>query len=144
MDEPLAALDPTTPGGAWASEHLAGDIVGWLTTVSPDGQPQSSVVAFHWDGTDVVVYSQPRAPKVRNIAANPHVAFTLCGDAYGDHMLSMEGLASPDPTLPPQDEVEAYVAKYREPLEHWGMDAGETAREFSLPLRIRPTRIRAF
>jgi PPOX class probable F420-dependent enzyme len=144
MDDPLAVLDPARPDGAWAREHLAGDVVGWLTTVAPDGQPQSSVVAFFWDGADIVVYSQPGARKVRNIAANPHVAFTLCGDAYGDHMLSIEGTAAADASLPPQDEVDAYVAKYREPLEHWGMDAGATAREFSLPIRLRPTRIRAF
>ena len=46
MDRPLVVLDLATPGGAWAREHLASDIVGWLTTVAPDGTPQSSVVAF--------------------------------------------------------------------------------------------------
>jgi hypothetical protein len=59
-------------------------------------------------------------------------------------MLSLEGIATPDPSLPPQDQVAAYMAKYREPLAHWGMDPAATAREFSLAIRIRPTRIRAF
>ena len=77
MDRPLVVLDPATPGGAWAREHLASDIVGWLTTVAPNGTPQSSVVAFLWDGESVLLYSQPDAPKVRNIAANPRVAFHL-------------------------------------------------------------------
>jgi hypothetical protein len=36
------------------------------------------------------------------------------------------------------------MAKYREPLAHWGMDPSATAREFSLAIRTRPTRIRAF
>ena len=36
------------------------------------------------------------------------------------------------------------MAKYREPLAHWGMDEATTARDFSLPIRIRPTRMRAF
>ena len=137
-------LDPANAKGAWAREHLAGDIVGWLTTVAADGTPQSSVVAFFWDGAEIVVYSQPNAAKVRNIAANPRVAFNLRGDDYGDHMLSIEGIATPDPALPPQDQVAAYMAKYREPLAHWGMDAAATAREFSLAFRIRPMRIRAF
>ena len=144
MDAASAVLDQASPAGTWAREHLAGDIVGWLTTVAADGTPQSSIVCFFWDGAEIVVYSQPDALKVRNIAANPRVAFTLQGDPYGDHMLSVEGIATPDPSLPPQDQVAAYMAKYREPLAHWGMDPAATAREFSLGFRIRPTRIRAF
>ncbi len=144
MDGALAVLDPANEGGAWAREHLASDIVGWLTTVSADGTPPASVVAFFWDGAEIVVYSQPGTPKVRNIAANPHVAFHLQSDPYGDHTCSMEGIATPDPSLPPQDQVAAYMAKYREALAHWGMDPAATAREFSLAIRIRPTRIRAF
>lgn len=144
MNDLHAALDPGNPGNAWAIEHLENDAVGWLTTVSAQGQPQSSIVAFFWDGAEIIVYSQPGALKVRNIAANPRVAFNLLGDEYGDHMLSVEGIARGDPSLPRQDQVDAYVAKYREPLEHWGMDPAETAADFSLGLRIRPTRIRTF
>ena len=77
-------------------------------------------------------------------AANPRVAFTLQGDPYGDHMLSVEGIATPDPSLPPQDQVASYMTKYREPLAHWGMDPAATAREFSRGFRIRPTRVRTF
>ena len=100
MEVPLAVLDPANPKGAWAREHLASDIVGWLTTVAPDGTPQPPVVAFFWDGAEIVVYSRPSTPKVRNIAANPRVAFNLQSDPYGDHALSLEGIATPDPSLP--------------------------------------------
>jgi PPOX class probable F420-dependent enzyme len=144
MDAASDALSPIVPAGTWAGEHLASDIIGWLTTVTPDGTPQSSIVCFFWDGAEIVVYSQPGALKVRNIAANPCVTFILQSDQYGDHMLSLEGIATPDPSRPPQDQVAAYMAKYREPLAHWGMDPAATAREFSLAIRIRPTRIRAF
>jgi PPOX class probable F420-dependent enzyme len=145
MEVPLSALDPANPKGAWARQHLASDIVGWLTTVAPDGTPQSSVVAFLWDGAEIVVYSRPDTPKVRNIAANPRVAFHLQSDPYAlHHSLSLEGIATPDPSLPPQDQVAAYMDKYGAALAHWGMDPAATAREFSLAIRIRPTRIRAF
>ncbi len=140
----LDLLDPPNPRGAWAREHLATDIVGWLTTVTPDGTPQSSVVCFFWDGSSIIVYSRPDVPRMHNLATNPRVAFNLQSDSYGDHMLSIEGVAEPDPLLPPQDRMDAYLAKYRGPLAHWGMDPAETARDFSLPLRIRPTRIRTF
>ena len=48
------------------------------------------------------------------------------------------------PVPPPQDQVAVYMAKYREPLGHWGMDPAATVREFSPAIRIRPTRIRVF
>jgi len=144
MHPSLSLLAEDAPEGAWAREHLASDVVGWLTTVTPDGQPQTSVICFLWDGQTLLIYSKPRAPKVRNIAANPRVAFNLQSDPYGDHMLSLEGRAEFDESLPPQDQVAAYMAKYREPLAHWGMDPGATGREFSLAIRVRPTRVRVF
>jgi PPOX class probable F420-dependent enzyme len=144
MDRPLVVLDPATPGGAWAREHLASDIVGWLTTVAPNGTPQSSVVAFLWDGESVLLYSQPDAPKVRNIAANPRVAFHLQSDPHGMHMLTLEGNATPDETAAAGDALDAYLVKQRDAYGRWGMDPQVALREYSLPIRIRPTRIRAF
>ncbi len=144
MDGPLAVLDPRTEDGARAREHLAGDIVGWLTTVAPDGTPQSSVVAFLWHDESVLVYSQPGAPKVRNIAASPIVAFHLQCDPFGEHMLTLEGIAAPDPSAASGEPLRAYLDKNRDAYVHWEMDPVEAAREFSLPIRIRPTRIRAF
>lgn len=126
----------------WAREHLANDVVGWLTTVAPDGTPQSSVISFLWEGDTIFFYSQPDTPKLRNIARSPLVSFHLQSDPYGDHLLIIEGTAAEDRTIPPSDEQAAYRAKYREPLEHWGMGEAETARDFSVPVRITPRRVR--
>lgn len=144
MDGPLAAIDPTTEIGAWAREHLVGDIVGWLTTVAPDGTPQSSVIAFLWNDESVLVYSQLGALKVRNIAANPRVAFHLQCDPFGQHMLTIEGIAAIDQTAASGQALEDYLAKNRDAYVEWELDPVEAAREFSLPIRIRPTRIRVF
>jgi PPOX class probable F420-dependent enzyme len=130
--------------GAWAVEHLAADIVGWLTTVAPDGRVQSSPISFLWDGATILIYSKPATPKLRNIAANPQVSFTLNSDTYADHSLVIEGTAVVDMTAEPLDVQPAYAAKYRAPLAHWEMDEAQTAREFSVPVRITPTRIRAW
>lgn len=126
----------------WAREHLGDDVVGWLTTVAADGTPQSSVISFLWEGETILFYSQPDTPKLRNIARSPLVSFHLQSDPYGDHMLIIEGTAAEDRTIPPSDEHGAYQAKYREPLDHWGMGEAETARDFSVPIRITPRRVR--
>jgi Pyridoxamine 5'-phosphate oxidase len=59
------------------ARRLTGEPIGWLTTVNPDGQPQSSPVWFVWDGESLSLRSQPHAGKVRNVGANPGVAFHL-------------------------------------------------------------------
>ena len=59
-----------------------------------------------------------------------------------DHVVSIEGTAEVDQSVPPSDVYAPYKAKYVEPLDHWGMDEAQTARDFSVPIRIRPTRIR--
>lgn len=126
----------------WAREHLADDVIGWLTTVAADGTPQSSVISFLWEGNTILFYSQPDTPKLRNIARSPLVSFSLQSDPYGDHMLIIEGTAAEDRAVPPSDEHGLYAAKYREPLQHWRMGEAETARDFSVPIRITPRRVR--
>jgi hypothetical protein len=65
-------------------------------------------------------------------------------DDYADHGLIVEGEAAVDPSIAPSDVHPAYQAKYVAPLAHWGMDEAETARAFSVPIRITPSRVRAF
>jgi len=140
---PVAAALATREA-AWARRHLGIDKVAWLTTRSPDGRLQSSVISYFWDGETILVYSQPTAPKLRNIAQDPAVAFHLSGDAYGDHGLVMEGVAAVDPSVPPGNVHQGFREKHREPLAHSNMDPAEAAATFSVAIRIRPTRVRAW
>ena len=130
--------------GSWAREHLESDVVAWFTTVAADGTPQPSIISFLWDGETIFFYSQPDTPKLRNLARSPNVAFQLRSDDHGDHVLIVTGTAEIDPSIPPSDRHRAYAAKYRAPLAHWGMDEAETARSFSVPIRIRPRKVRVF
>lgn len=129
---------------AQVRERLTRDIVGWLTTVSPDGRPQTAVISFLWDGHGIFFYSQPNTAKIRNIALNRAVSFHLDCDPYGDHVVVVEGTARVDRDIARSDVHPEYAEKYREPLRHWQMDERQTADEFSVPIRIRPTRIRTW
>ena len=132
------------PGAGWARRHLSTDVVGWLTSRSADGRLQSSPISFLWDGETVLFYSQPDTPKLRNIAADPSVSFHLSGDRYGDHALIFEGVACVDVAAQASNVHPSYRAKYRMPLSHWRMDEDKTATDFSVPIRIRPLRARAW
>lgn len=142
MDDDVLTAALGRDGGDWARDHLEHDVVAWLTTVAPDGRPQSSVISFLHDGATIFFYSRPGTPKMRNLGASPLVSFHLQSDPYGDHALVIEGTAAIDPVIPPSDVHEAYRAKYREPLAHWEMGEAATASDFSVPIRITPTRVR--
>ena len=93
-------LDPSKPAHARASQRLASERIAWLTTVRADGQAQSSPVWFLWDGETFLVYSQPGAQKVRNLAANAKVSLHLGDDGAGDDIVTVEGTAAVEPDTP--------------------------------------------
>jgi PPOX class probable F420-dependent enzyme len=147
MDTRISEPDPLTVAlrrdeAAWAREHLESDVVAWLTTIAPDGRPQSSVISFLHEGGTILFYSQPNTPKLRNIEHSALVSFHLQSDPYGDHFLVIEGTAAIDRSVPPSDRHAAYHAKYLEPHAHWEMDVAQVARDFSVPIRITPRRVR--
>jgi PPOX class probable F420-dependent enzyme len=118
----------------------------WITTVRSDGQPQSSLVGFLWDGREILVLSQPDAGKIRNLRGNPKVALHLevaRGDGAGAGVLTLEGVAVLDPNPLGAAEASAYVQKYEDVLRSEQLTADELFAEYSAVLRVRPTRARA-
>jgi PPOX class probable F420-dependent enzyme len=125
------------------AQRLTGEAVGWLTTVSAAGQPQSSPVWFIWDGASVWVRSQARAGKVRNVEANPGVAFHLADDGNGGNITTIEGTASLEDG--PPELVEAYLAKYDEAIRiALQMSPEQLAADYPTTIRITPTRVRVW
>jgi PPOX class probable F420-dependent enzyme len=134
--------DPTTKAGARTIERLDGELIGWLTTTNPDGQPQSSPIWFLWVDGEVLIYSGKRAPRNDNVAARSLVSFNLNTDAVGGDVVTMEGEALVDLTYAPADQVPAYVAKYQGLLDDYGWTPEYFAAEYPLAIRVRPTRWR--
>jgi PPOX class probable F420-dependent enzyme len=113
----------------------------WLTTVSPDGQPQTSPVWFLFDDPEFIVYSRPDAPRIGNLRANPLVSLNLIDDR-SPRAVSIEGTAAPVGG-PPATDNPAVVTKYAEALARMGTTAEWFAAEFSQPVIIKPTRWRS-
>jgi PPOX class probable F420-dependent enzyme len=134
-------LDETTEFGARARRRLHKDIIGWLTTVSPEGAPQPVPIWFLWNGNrSVLLYSRPGKRKLRNIDANPRVSINLDSDTVDADIVICWGVArvSDDP---PADRVPEYVAKYAERIAALGWTPQSFAADFSVPIRIELTRI---
>jgi PPOX class probable F420-dependent enzyme len=128
--------------------ELAADLdqenVGWLTTVSSSGQPQSSVVWFLRSGDDLLIYSQANAAKLKNIAVNPKVAFSLRGDAEGDRVATFEGTATIDRSPTPAHEDPRYLAKYEGEIVRLGWTPPQFAADYPVLIRLHIDRIRSW
>jgi PPOX class probable F420-dependent enzyme len=130
--------------GSAAAERLAGASVGWLTTVAVSGQPQTSYVWFHFDGNNLLIFSQPDAPKIRNVAHNAKVSFHLDGDGFGGNVLTMDAEAHLVADVDPS-RTEIYLAKYDDPIRNvLKTTPEEMLSRFSASLIVTPTRVRVW
>lgn len=77
-------------------DRLKSDDFAWLTTVAKSGQPVPKLVWFLFDGTDIVVYTEPGAAKVRHIGNHPQVSLNLDSDGNGGGIIVIGGPARID------------------------------------------------
>jgi PPOX class probable F420-dependent enzyme len=134
-------LDETTPFGKHAAKRLREDVIGWLTTVSPEGAPQPIPVWFLWDGErSLLLYSRPGKRKLANIARNPKVSLNLDSDGVDADIVICWGEArtTDDPAA---DQVPAYIEKYAKSIEMLGWTPASFAADFSEPFRIELRRV---
>lgn len=135
-------LDLTTEAGAAAAERLGRELIVWLTTVRPDGQPQSSAVWFLWQDGEILVYSRAGTPRIRNIESNPKVSMNLNSDSEADDVVTIEGEATIDRAAAGPISDPDMIGKYRELIERYGWSVEKYSVDYPLAIRIRPTRFR--
>lgn len=124
-------------------ERLERELVIWMTTVAPSGQPQSSPVWFLAEPDAFVIYSVAGTPRARNIRHNPRVCMALNSSATGGDLVIVEGEASIVADGPPATEDVDYLAKYQSLIDEYGWTPESFARDYPLRIRIQPTRLRA-
>jgi PPOX class probable F420-dependent enzyme len=134
-------LDESTEFGVRAAKRLREEIIGWLTTVTPEGAPRPIPVWFLWDGDrSILLYSRPEKRKLANMNANPNVSLNLDSDGIdADIVICWGEMGVSDD--PPSNEVPEYVEKYRERITALGWTPESFAADFSVPLRIDVSRI---
>jgi PPOX class probable F420-dependent enzyme len=123
--------------------RLRQNLMAWLTTVRPDGQPVSVPVWFlmREDGT-ILLYSQPGKQKLRNIAENPKVSLGLDVTDIGRNIVRMEGIARVAHDQPAANQHPAYLAKYTERIGAMFDTPERFAELFSTAVIITSTKLR--
>ena len=112
----------------------------WLATVDRDGTPAVRPVWFLWDGERLLVYSKPTAAKVRHIGANPRVCLHLDPNDWGEDVVIITGEARFAPERPRADECAAYITKYRDGLDRFGLTAVQLGGDYSVAIEVEPRR----
>ena len=129
---------------AHADGRLRTNLMAWLTTVRPDGRPDSVPVWFllRQDET-ILIYSQPGKIKLRNISQNPNVALGLDVTDIGRDIVRIEGTAEHVPGFPRADQVPEYAAKYTERIGAIFGTVSRFAEMYPEALIITPNRLYA-
>jgi PPOX class probable F420-dependent enzyme len=132
------------PDSGRAAERLERAVMGWLTTVTPSGRPQSSAVWFVVHDDAVYIQSQPGAAKVANVRANGKVSFHLDGDGEGGDIVTIDGDAE-ILDAPPAELRDVYLAKYERLIRERLQTTPEAVvQEYGTTVRVTPRRVRAW
>ena len=124
--------------------RLRANLMAWLTTVRPDGRPDSVPVWFLLrEDETILLYSQPGKIKLRNISQNPNVALGLDVTDIGRDIVRIEGTAAHVPGFPRADQVPEYVAKYTERVGAIFGTVSRFAELYPEALIITPNRLYA-
>jgi PPOX class probable F420-dependent enzyme len=96
MAEPALPAVSAPPDAFVPESHLdllTRPIHGVLTTIQPDGQPQSSLVWVDYDGECAVVNTTRERQKGRNMAANPRVSLLVVDPDNTGRFIQIRGRA---------------------------------------------------
>ncbi|MEQ4208622.1 pyridoxamine 5'-phosphate oxidase family protein [Actinopolymorpha sp. B9G3] len=123
--------------------RLRDDVIAWFTTVRPSGRPDCVPIWYLWTGDEILIYSRPRTPKLRNLAVHPYVALGLDDTRLGWDVIRLEGEAVADPSYPGLDTIPAYVEKYGDRLAAIGYDSPRAfAADFSVAIVVTVAKLR--
>jgi nitroimidazol reductase NimA-like FMN-containing flavoprotein (pyridoxamine 5'-phosphate oxidase superfamily) len=124
---------------------LAGTYLGALAVAREDGAPHLLPIWYRWDGSAVLLWTDPAFPWARRLAVEPRVAFAVFEHAHPFRAVYIRGTASlrVGSFAELRDAARAIVARYDPPAE---LDRVVDRYDRGTPkaiVTITPTAIRA-
>lgn len=142
----MRSVLPDSDFGGHVRDRLQNERLVWFTTTSADGTPQPNPVWFLWepDAESVLIYNANDAKRLDHVAVRPRVSLNFQADANGGDVVVIAGVAEQALDAPPAHENDGYLAKYDKAMDGVSGDVATFARTYSVPLRVRVTKVRGF
>lgn len=80
-----------------SQELLQSKIPARLAYVWTDGSPRVIPIWFHWNGSQIVMATPPKAPKLKALKKNPRVSLTIDDNTFPHKVLLIRGTARLEP-----------------------------------------------
>lgn len=139
-------INLNTKFGRIAKQHLKSEYFVWLTTVDSTGTPQPRPVWFIWEKDSFLIFSQAKAHKLKHIEKNPQVSLHFnSADKKGEkRLIVFTGTATIEKQPTPANKHRAYLKKYKEGIVRLGATPAQFSSEYSVAIRIAPSKLRGW
>jgi PPOX class probable F420-dependent enzyme len=135
-------LDLSDPRQSEVAQRLQHEEFAYFTTVRPDGRPHTVPVCFLWNGSTILIFSQPNNVKIRNLRQNPHVSLALDNYGHNNTPVVVEGTVALVDEPGVEFMMPAYVAKYSALAARIGTTFQQLSQVYTQAIRLVPTKIR--
>ena len=110
-----------------ARELLQSKIPARLAYVWMDGTPRVVPIWFHWNGSEFVLATPTKAPKLKALAKNPKVSITIDDNTFPHKVLLIRGTAQLKTVAGVVPEYAAAAERYfgREQGQAWVAQMGQ-------------------
>ena len=98
-----------------SQELLHSKIPARLAYIALDGTPRVIPIWFHWNGSQIVMATPPKAPKLKSLKKNPKVSLTIDDNTFPHKVLLIRGTATLEPVEGIVPEYEMAAARYFDP-----------------------------
>lgn len=122
-------------------ELLDGPVYVVVTTVMPDGQPQSTVVWWDSEGDYVRINTARGRQKDKNLLANPKITIMAVDPKDPYHFLEVRGVVESITEAGGREHIEKLSWKYTGQKYYGGFNQKKPEDEVRLVVNIRPTKI---
>ena len=95
-----------------AQEMLLSKIPARLAYVWTDNTPRVIPIWFHWNGTEIVMATPPKAPKLKALAKNPKVSLTIDNNEFPHKVLLIRGSVR-------MEQIDGIVPEYAAAAERY-------------------------
>lgn len=122
---------------------IAGQVYCVLTTLSPSGKPENTIVWASWDGSHVLVNTAEGRRKADNVRNNPNVAITALDPTDASRWIDVRGRVEEIVEDNDFSNINAHTKLYTGRDEFFGGFASmeRKSNEKRLIFKIKPERV---